>query len=250
VRKKWSILWIIPALFLHLCIIVHATETDAGNENKSSVLQLVVMYTDEDGIEHPVQGGSGFLIGDEESGAGYVITAKEVTTVSEAIAEQVVELYTEDKEVAELDYTIKAVIRRDVMIDAQIVVESDEMGVSIWKLSQPLYDRKPLVLCDDDLTDIMGQDVSVFGFPTAPSLETEPVYYTMDDVISQNGAFIGDGIENNVKYLYHNIVPSQGFIGGPILNSDGNVVAVFQSSRHRTDIIHWKYRKSFRCLKL
>ncbi|MBE5885264.1 MAG: FHA domain-containing protein [Lachnospiraceae bacterium] len=230
-RKKWSILWIIPALFLHLCIIVHATETDAGNENKSSVLQLVVMYTDEDGIEHPVQGGSGFLIGDEESGAGYVITAKEVTTVSEAIAEQVVELYTEDKEVAELDYTIKAVIRRDVMIDAQIVVESDEMGVSIWKLSQPLYDRKPLVLCDDDLTDIMGQDVSVFGFPTAPSLETEPVYYTMDDVISQNGAFIGDGIENNVKYLYHNIVPSQGFIGGPILNSDGNVVAVFQSKQ-------------------
>lgn len=230
-RKKWSILWIIPALFLHLCIIVHATETDAENENKSSVLQLVVMYTDEDGIEHPVQGGSGFLIGDEESGAGYVITAKEVTTVSEAIAEQVVELYAEDKEVAELDYTIKAVIRRDVMIDAQIVVESDEMGVSIWKLSQPLYDRKPLVLCDDDLTDIMGQDVSVFGFPTAPSLETEPVYYTMDDVISQNGAFIGDGIENNVKYLYHNIVPSQGFIGGPILNSDGNVVAVFQSKQ-------------------
>lgn len=230
-RKRLSILWIIPALVLHLCITAHATEIGAERENNSSVLQLVVMYTDKDGVEHPVQGGSGFLIGDKKSEASYIITAKEVTSVSEEISEQVIKLYAKDKEISELKYTIKAVIRRDVMIDAQIVVESDEMGISIWKLSQPLYDRQPLVLCDDDLTDIMGQDVSVFGFPTAPSFEAESVYYTMNDVISQNGTFIGDGIENNVKYLYHNIVPSQGLIGGPILNSDGNVVAVFQSKQ-------------------
>lgn len=228
-KKKLIILWIIPFLIFMLCMNVSAIEDEEIKDIKSGILQMVVIYTDEEGVEHPIQGGSGFLIGDMESGVQYMITAKEVTYVPDDKAELVIDYYAEDKEISELDYAIKVVIRRDVMIDAQLVAESDEMGFAIWKLSQPLYDRKPLVLCDSELTDLMGQNALTMGFPTEPDLESETTYYTMDDVVSQNGAIIGDADEGNVKFLYHNIVPTDGMLGGPILNEEGDVVAINQS---------------------
>lgn len=228
-KKKIIILWIIPFLILQLCMNVYAIEDEEIKDIKSGILQMVVIYTDEEGVEHPIQGGSGFLIGDMESGVQYMITAKEVTYVPDDMAELITDYYAEDKEISELDYAIKVVIRRDVMIDAQLVAESDEMGFAIWKLSQPLYDRKPLVLCDSELTDLMGQSALAMGFPTEPNLESETIYYTMDDVVSQNGAIIGDAGEGNVKFLYHNIVPTGGMLGGPILNEEGDVVAINQS---------------------
>lgn len=228
-RKKLLVIFVIPILVLQLCLNVHAIEDDELGDTKSGILQMVVTYTDEEGVEHPIQGGSGFLIGDMESGVQYILTAKEVTYVSEDMAALVIENYAKDKEISELDYATKVVIRRDVMIDAQLIAESDEMGFAIWKLSQSLYDRKPLVLCDSELTDFMGQNASTMGFPTEPDMESEATYYTLDDVVSQNGAIIGDAGERNVKFLYHNIVPTDGMLGGPILNEEGDVIAINQS---------------------
>ena len=228
-KKFLLLLLIVPFLFVNFRINVYAIEVDEIKENKTSVLQVVVIYTDDEGKEHPVQGGSGFLIGEIECGVEYVITAKEVTSVPNDVAEQVIETYAEDKEIFDLDYTVKAVIRRDVMVNMQLVAESDEMGFAIWRLSQPLYGREPLILCDSDVSNFMGQSALALGFSTAPNLEGETIYYTMDEMVSQSGVFIGDGSEGNIKLLYHDIVPTVGMIGGPILNEAGDVVAINQS---------------------
>lgn len=116
-----------PFFILRLYMNVYAIEDEEIKDIKSGILQMVVIYTDEEGVEHPIQGGSGFLIGDMESGVQYMITAKEVTYVPDDMAELITDYYAEDKEISELDYAIKVVIRRDVMIDAQLVAESDEM---------------------------------------------------------------------------------------------------------------------------
>lgn len=207
----------------------HAEEADSVQQKETSVLQMVVLYTDKEGNEHPVQGGTGFLIGTESASAEYMITAKEVTSVSKETEQQLIELYEDPEKTTQLSYSIKAVVKRDVMIDVQLVAESDEMGFAVWKLGQPLYDRQALILCDESLTGVSGQRATVLGFPTAPSLTGETVYYSMDEMISKEGRLIGDGIEENIKYLYHNITPNQGMIGGPILNETGNVIALNQS---------------------
>lgn len=228
-KKLCSVLAVF-LLVLQLGSVSHATE-NVVEQKQTSVLQMVVIYVDGDGVEHPVQGGSGFLIGDEESGAEYVVTAKEVTSVPEETEQALIEMYVpeKDRERPNITYAIKAVIRRDVMVDAQLVAESDEMGFSVWKLSQQLFDRETLVLADEALTGISGQPANVLGFPTAPSLTGETVYYAMDEMISKSGMLIGDGKEAEVKYLYHNITPNMGMIGGPIINEAGNVVGINQS---------------------
>lgn len=222
---------VIPLLLWQLWAVSAAAEIteEVALQKETSVVQMVVFYTDENGEEYPVQGGSGFLIGDEESGAEYMITAKEITSVDKETEAQLIALYVEDESDAKLTYITKAVIKRDVMIEVQLVAESDEMGFAVWKLTQPLYDRAPLILCDQPVTGISGQKATVLGFPTAPSLTGETVYYAMDELIFKEGMFIGDGKEENITYLYHNMDPNPGMIGGPILNEEGNVVAVNQS---------------------
>lgn len=228
--KKWlTSLFIIPFIILQLCMTSYAAEEEETSSKDSSILQMVVLYTDAEGMEHPVQGGSGFLVGDEQSGAEYMITAKEVTAVSKETTQQLIELYAGENTEEKITYKTKAVVRRDVMIDVSLVAESDEMGFAVWKLSQPLYDREALVLSDQALTGVSGKRASVLGFPTAPSLTGETIYYTKDEVITKDGMLIGDGKEGNIKYLYHNIEPVPGMLGGPIVNEDGYVVALNQS---------------------
>lgn len=228
--KKWlTSLFIVSLMILQLCMTSYAAEKEETPLQDTSILQMVVLYTDAEGTEHAVQGGSGFLIGDEQSGAEYMITAKEVTAVSKETTQQVIELYAGENAEEKITYKTKAVVRRDVMIDVSLVAESDEMGFAVWKMSQPLYDREALVLYDEALTGVSGQRVSVLGFPTAPNLTEETIYYTKDEVITVNGMLIGDGKEENIKYLYHNIVPNPGMLGGPILNEKGYVVALNQS---------------------
>lgn len=229
-NKKLCSFLAVVMLMLQMGSISYAAE-DIVEQKQTSILQMVVMYVDEEGVAYPVQGGSGFLIGDEASGAEYVVTAKEVTSVTDDTKQMVIEQFVpkEDRDNRNISFTIKAVIRRDVMVDAQLVAESDEMGFAVWKLSQQLFDRETLVLADEPLTGVSGKPATVLGFPTAPSLTGETVYYAMDEMISKSGMLIGDGKEAEVKYLYHNITPNMGMIGGPIINEAGNVVAINQS---------------------
>lgn len=227
--RKWlTKLLIIPFIVLQLCMISYAAEEEQSHLQDTSILQMVVLYTDAEGTEHAVQGGSGFLIGTEQSEAEYIITAKEVTSVSKEITQKVIELYAKESTEEKISYKTKAVVRRDVMIDVSLVAESDEMGFAVWKLSQPLHDREAMVLSDELLTSVSGEKISALGFPTAPNLTEETIYYTKDDVVTVSGMLIGDGKEENIKYLYHDIELNLGMLGGPIVNEEGHVVGLNQ----------------------
>lgn len=223
VKKGLSLLFAMLIIFLTMENHVLAAEEEPKD---TGILQMVVFVLDEEGTEHPVQGGSGFLIGTQSEGAEYIITAKTVTTVSEEVNQRVLELYIGEEEQSQITYKTKAVVKRDVMIDVQLVAESDEMGFAVWKLAQPLYDRQALVLCDDTMTGMSGQKAIALGFPTAPALEGEVTYYAKDETISKEGMIIGDGKENNIKYLYHNISPNEGMIGGTIVNENGDIIGL------------------------
>lgn len=210
-------------------VTVRAEETSEDIEkNENSVVQLVVFWADSAGNEYPIQGGSGFFIGNEEAGAEYIITAKEVTFVNSETDAQLSSLYISEEEDIRYSYITRAIVKRDVMLDLQLVAESEELGFSIWKLSQPLYDRKPLVLYDKSLTGTSGTKVVTMGFPTAANYIDETIFYSTEEVISKTGLIIGDSEEDKVTYLYHNIAPEPGILGGPILNENGDVLAVNQ----------------------
>lgn len=225
-------------------MLVFAADTqEIAEQKKTSVLQIVVFSEDKEGVVYPVQGGSGFLIGDNEDGAEYLVSAKEVTDVTAETEKQLIEFYKENRPAPEetsekeeeikLEYYVKAIVKKDIMIDVSLVAESTEMGFSVWKLSQKLFDREPLVLYDQPAMKVTGQKSLVLGFLTAPNWQ-ESIYYTMDDIIYKEGMFTGDSKENDVTYIGHNMEVNPGMIGGPILTESGSVVAINQARRSQS----------------
>lgn len=227
--KKTILYIIIFALLLSISVHTNAAEEQSTLTgtlyNVQGVLQVVTMYVDKDGREHLLQGGSGFLIGDEEE-ALYMITAKEVTTISEEKQEKLKKTYDLKKDDT-LSFQVKAVVNRDIMVAAQLIAESEEMDFSVWRLSQPLYNRKPLVLCDMNSDSYAGKQVWVAGFSNA-------IVLTGTEAEKINITLIGDDKEKGLCYLHHDMEPVSDMVGGPILDLDGQVIGIFQSKEAST----------------
>ncbi len=147
-KKVFNSFLLAFAIILQMGMVSYAQDAEIIYEGKD-ILQVVVLYIDEAGEEHFVQKGSGFLIGETGTPAEYLITAKQVTSISEEMAQQISVLYTGIESVKDIECQVKVVIQRDVMIAAQLVSESEEMGFSIWRLEQPIYDREGMVLSQD-----------------------------------------------------------------------------------------------------
>lgn len=181
---------------------------DASN----SVVQMDVAYTDAEGNTQTVQSGCGFFLGSKENGVEYIMTAKEVTTVSE---EDGVE---EESQEAEIVYEVKALIN-DESVAVEQVAESEEMGFSLWKLSQPILDKKPLAIYDMDMVALEGQSVTALGIAVGEKA----------NVISQKGHMLGVMKDGNVKFMQHDMNGNVELKGGPILDEHGYVIALYQS---------------------
>lgn len=199
---------------------------DAMEYNK--ILQILVVYKDKEEVVHPIQGGSGFLIGDESDGSKYLITANEVVEISDETKKAACEVYGIEEE--DFKTELQIVVKRDVVISANMVTNSTDMNFAVLELSQNLYDRKPFVLCDDDKSMYKGKRVTVVGFPIACELGNDVVYYTSRDVNIISGTALGESKLHEEKYLHHNVVPSEGNLGGVILNEKGDVLALNQST--------------------
>lgn len=229
-KRIWKSFVLIAGLVLQMATTVCAQEENVEQARQAGMLQVVVMYSDDENDMVPIQGGSGFLIGDEESGAQYIITDSEVVTVTkdtEGLIRDKYDLSDDDR----MTLSTKAVVSRDVMVDLQVVAKSEEMGFYVLKLSQPLFDREPLVLCDDSMVGAAGMSVSSLGYPSAPDINAETSYYVKEDMVAYDGSIIGDAKEDNISYLCHNIPMTAGTLGGPIVDENGHVVGINQNKQ-------------------
>lgn len=237
----------IAMLFCCLCMLglsqqVHAREitelpslvieeTGRGEnvgDQYNSVLQIVVSFTDKENNEIPIQGGSGFLIGDDESKLQYVITTNEIVTVSDMVKEELVQTYQLD-DVGAVKETIEVVISKDVTIEASVVTASEEMDFAILQLRQPLHDRQALLFNDKESETYLEKAAFVLGYPGAVGSGRKTVYYTVEDLQKIEGFLETEEIINGQKYVKHHIFPNYGNLGGPILDENGDIVALNQA---------------------
>jgi hypothetical protein len=187
-------------------------ETIADN-SYDSILQIIVTCTDDDGNVIPVTGGSGFLIGDDDTSLQYVLTAKSAVTVPSD---------TEYK-----SQTISVVISNDVTLTASIETYSDNMDFALLKLSKPLSNRHALILNDKDLQEYLRQYITVLGYPSITQEGEEITYYSTADLLANTGILEEEvTLDSSTTGLKHHIVPSLGNIGGPIVDENGTVLAI------------------------
>lgn len=209
------------------------TIDEVGNGEKlpescNSILQVVITYTTEEGENVAIQGGSGFLIGNDEEQLQYLVTTKTAVVVPDAVLEQIKTDYGIEKD-KDIKTNIEIVINKDVTVSAQIVTSSEEMDFAILQLGQSLHDREALLLNDKKLENYLRQTVFAIGYPSAAQYGEEKEYYISDDLQRTEGFLETEEIVNGQKYVKHHIFPNYGNIGGPIVDETGAILALNQS---------------------
>lgn len=194
----------------------------------NSILQIIVTYTTEAGEKIPVQGGSGFLIGDDDEQLQYLVTTRKTIDVPDEVIGQIKTDNAIEKE-KDLKTRIEIVINKDVTVEAQVVTSSEEMDFAILQLGQALHDRQALLLNDKGMEDYLRQSVFAVGYPSAAQYGEEATYYTSEDLQRTEGFLETEEIVNGQKYAKHHIFPNYGNIGGPIVDDAGAILALNQS---------------------
>lgn len=204
--------------------VMAESDSDKVNAARNGVLQVNLVYVDNSGNTYPIQGGSGFLISDQ-----VLLTNQHVAEMSQETKTAASEAYGVDfVNDNKLDVRLQVVVQRDVVIDATIKKVSAEMDVAIVELSEPIYDRTPLKL-GDSASIIEAQKVYALGFPAIAEMAQDINYYTNSDVTVTDGIVAKKVQSNGTPVIQHSAKLSAGNSGGPLLDTNGCVIAINQS---------------------
>lgn len=220
-------------LFFMASVLALANETEeegkqAIYEARNGIFQVNLAFVDENGENHVMQGGSGFLIGNEE-GANYVITNYHILNVSEELRNEVMtQFQVEENKRNSLNFRIQVVVKRDIVIEADIVTSSEEMDFAVLKLSQPIFDRQSMALNIEPDSIVETASVYTLGFPAEIQQAQDISYYTKEDVSVINGMVSKKTSINGIQYIQHSAVVSAGNSGGPLVNEAGQVIGMNQ----------------------
>lgn len=202
------------------------TGSEAVNNARNGVLQVNLNYIDSNLESHVIQGGTGFLIGDE-SGAEYMITNYHVVNMDKDVKKAASERFNVDfNDTKKINMQVQVVVKRDVVINATIVNQSSDMDFAILRLEQVIYDRTPLPIDDNDNDLVETMDVYALGFPTAIELVEDAPFYVSSDVNIINGIVSTKTSIDGIKYIRHGATMTEGNSGGPLVNNEGAVVGV------------------------
>lgn len=193
--------------------VVAADTTDFGELNtmtqkSSGVFEVNLVYVDAQNESHVVKTGNGFLTGNGEE-ASYVITGRDTVYVEEELRAQTMQELGLESE-AEISFVPRLVVKNDVVMDAEVVVSSEEMGFAVLKLQQPVYGREALCFSPDP-GDVQAMDT---------------VYSIGSNNIVAEGQIFKWLEEADISLLWHNAVLNGLERGTPLLDEQGNVIAI------------------------
>lgn len=209
-----------------MCIMMLAVpvfadnETEAVSAARAGVVQINLAYRDAQGNAHAIQGGSGFLIGDQ-----IVLTNNHVVTMDNDTKAAAGDAFGVDFNNSATKTEIQVVVTRDVVYTATIRANSAEMDLAVLDLSAPIGDRSVLTLADSsEVTE--AQPVYALGFPGSSQLAQDFQYYTSNDVTVTNGIVSKLTSQNGVSTIQHSAKVTGGNSGGPLVDQNGNVIGM------------------------
>lgn len=193
----------------------------ATDDPRDSVMLISLGYEDDAGNFYDYKWGTCFLINDE-----YVLTNKHVVTMDSDEFAEFKEIFNVP-DLAQNDNHIKLYlyVNRDMRVNATMheSVNSDDMDFAAIKLSEKIYDRKPVALGDSD--QIATRDVVyAMGYPSDSISNKE--YNTKDDVSTVDGTISKVTVTGSVDIIEHTAPLNVGNSGGPLLDANNNVIGI------------------------
>lgn len=209
---------------------------DAVNKCRDGVLQIKLNYTPDVGDPYPVGTGTGFLINEDTLLTCYHVVSLDTESIA-ALAAEV------NKTVSEVQsrLSVTVTVSRDVPVSATIVNKSEEMDFAILRLAQPLKGKTPLAIRPSSEVEQTEQVYSI-GFPATPTLMQSYNTYTSADATITEGVVNKISIgknpvsEANTEYIQSSCNLDSGNSGGPMLDANGNVIGISQSTVFRVQV--------------
>lgn len=224
-KKLKKVLSVILAMCIVLGMSVNAFADDAAvNKARNGVLQVNLTYVTDDGNEIVLQSGTGFLINEQS-----LITNEHVIALQEETREEMrqIDFLADLADISANDshLHIFVIAQRDMKVEAKChsSAYSAEVDFAVLVLVNPIYNRTVLELADSDEIQ-PSERLYALGMPASSINTTES--HTSDDVSITAGIASKLTELNGIKVIEHDVKISEGCSGGPLVNENGQVVAV------------------------
>lgn len=190
--------------------------------------------------------GSGFAIGNEGEPVQYIVTNAHVVLDDTAAGIRSLDPLNASLNISSQkasEVLVYFSYGANDFMRAQIYLVDEARDICILRLPQATDKRKPLTICRS--VDInMDDDFAALGFPADSDMlmDNTALSYDINDVTSTRGAIsrqTTDGSGRNVYQLDIDISP--GNSGGPLVNSNGEVVGINTYSITNTSSGHKSY---------
>lgn len=210
-----------------LCIgkIANAEEACLEN-NKNSVVQVVMTYTAQDGKRYTVQSGSGVVLN-----SNTVLTNYHVVHMTESNIKKAAKYITKQGSTADItsdeNMQVAIVKQDDVLITASIAQESKDNDFAILNLEEET-DRPAVVMCKDDVT-VVAQTVFAAGYPTTKPFSEEGATFFKSTDINLVSGVVSEVNDQSVKISG---IISSGNSGGVLLDAvSGEMIGLLVYSK-------------------
>lgn len=202
---------------------------------RNGVVQVNYVYIDDDEKAHIVKGGTGFLIGYKDKDEYVITCASNISLKKEEKEDAYNYLGIEKRDDGEYENAkmeIQVVAESDVTVRAEVLTTSDELDLCVIKLSQPIHTRTPLAILTSkdgravDLPYSVADKVYALGLPDAVRYKDNEKYYSNDRVAMSTGDIVNLTTVNDVQRIQHDAEVGTNNCGGPLVNTDGNVIGM------------------------
>lgn len=209
--------------------------TETVQDATDSILEINVLFIDDNEVRHMVTCGVGFLLETSE-GDQYVVSTKDIVAPSKKTRESVYQqlgISNEDDAWDKIKLQIEVAYEGDVATSASVAYSSKEMNLAILKLDDKVYNRTPLTLLVDD-NEKTGKrpfeeadDVYALGFPSMSKILDDAIdYYSTKDVVTLSGKITNITEKNSSEVILQTVAMQSSMYGGPLVNNHGLLIGM------------------------
>lgn len=247
-KRFFKFLSVLTAALMIAAVIPLTASAGSFSEAKESVVFVVSEFTAPDSNTYIFQDadseyywlsagstvsfrGSGFAIGNAGEAVQYIVTNAHVVLDDTAAGIRSLDPLNANVNVSSQkasEVLVYFSYGANDFMRAQIYLVDEARDICVLKLPQATDKRKPLTICKS--TDInMDDDFAALGFPADSDLlmDSTALSYDISDVTSTRGAVSRQTTDESGRNVYQvDIDISPGNSGGPLVNSNGEVVGI------------------------